>query len=184
MLVFIFPKNVTVNGPEQIRARVNQDPRISEQMTLWSQKGSELLRGHLLVIPVADSLLYVEPFYLQSAGAGSKLPELRLIALAVQDRLAAGKTFEEALSALFPNLAAQPRPTPPVVAEGATTQQPPPQPGKRESKPAVSSDVETFKKQVQQLVSDYERLTAEGKHREAGEKLDQLKRLVESGQNR
>src|SRR6185369_9269760 len=99
-----FPKNVTVNGPAQIRARINQDPQLSQLMTLWSQRGSELLRGNLLVIPLADSLLYVEAFYLQAEGTQSKLPELRQVAVATQDRLAYGRTFEEALRALFSDL--------------------------------------------------------------------------------
>jgi uncharacterized membrane protein (UPF0182 family) len=185
MLVFTFPKNVTINGPAQIRARVNQDSQISQQMTLWSQKGSELLRGNLLVIPVADSLLYVEPFYLQAEGSGSKLPELRLIALAMQDRLASGKTFADALAALFPTVPATVTSSV-AQAESSTAAAPEAKPKQANAppppKPVESTGVDSFKKQVQQLVSDYERLTAQGKHKEAGEKLDQLKRLVESGQ--
>jgi uncharacterized membrane protein (UPF0182 family) len=177
-LVYSFPKNVTVNGPAQIRARINQDSELSQLMTLWSQKGSELLRGNLLVIPIADTLLYVEPFYLQSSDGASKLPELRQVAVASQDQLKAAKTFDEALSLLVPG--AGPRQaTPagqPAQAEPQTaTKQPTPgQPPAKVGPP----DIERLIRQAQQLLSDYERLTAEGKHREAGEKLDQLKQTL------
>ena len=147
-------------------------------MTLWSQKGSELLRGNLLVIPIADTLLYVEPFYLQASDGTSKLPELRQVAVASQDQLKAGKTFDEALSLLVPGVA--PRPTAPA---GQMAQAEPPAASKQSipNQPAAqvsSSDTERLTRQAQQLLSAYERLTAEGKHREAGEKLDQLKQAL------
>jgi uncharacterized membrane protein (UPF0182 family) len=178
MLVFSFPKNLTVNGPAQIRARVNQDPQISQQMTLWSQRGSELVRGNLLVIPIANSLLYVEPFYLQASGSQSKLPELRMVATAVQDRLTWGKTFDEALKNLFPT-SGQPAPTSPIATarEPAAGQQPSAQPAQP---PPDAARIDSFRAQARQLLADYQRLTAEGKHGEAGVKLDQLKQLLNS----
>ncbi|HWN99573.1 MAG TPA: UPF0182 family protein [Blastocatellia bacterium] len=189
-LVYSFPKNVTINGPAQIRARVNQDPRLSQQMTLWNQQGSELLRGNLLVIPIADSLIYVEAFYLQSSGSTSKLPELRQVAIATQDRLAAGKTFDEALSMLFPGwesgqASQPPRPgAPPAETQAQTqTEQPatqPPSAGAAGSPgPPADAESQRLSRQALQLISDYERLTAAGKHREAGEKLDQLKQTLD-----
>jgi uncharacterized protein len=178
MLVFSFPKNVTVNGPTQIRARVNQDPQLSGQMTLWNQSGSKLLRGQLLVIPLADTLLYVEPFYLQASN--SPLPELRQVAIATQDKLTTAKTFEEALQALVPELASQQ-----PAASAQTAQQTKPSTEKPSATPPVSTqqtplsgDIEKLARQAQQLILDYERLTATGKHREAGEKLDQLKQTL------
>jgi len=185
MLVFTFPKNVTVNGPAQIRARVNQDPQLSQRMSLWNQKGSELLRGNLLVIPVADSLLYVEPFYLQAEGTASKLPELVQVALATQDRLVAAKNFDDALKALFPDLPSQP--TTATAAQASSQPAPGPAPQLKpqaEAPPASGSEIESFKRQAQQLVADYEKLTSEGKHREAGAKLDQLKQLLEANRKR
>jgi uncharacterized protein len=179
-VVYSFPKNVTVNGPAQIRARINQDPQLSQLMTLWSQRGSELLRGNLLVIPLADSLLYVEAFYLQAEGTQSKLPELRQVAVATQDRLAYGRTFEEALRALFPELgeqAAKPSPTAQASQQSAQQQtagKPPAPP----PAPAANTEAGRLIQQAAQLLADYERLTAEGKHREAGEKLDQLKQTL------
>lgn len=175
-LVYSFPKNVTVNGPAQIRARVNQDPVLSQQMTLWDSTGSELLRGNLIVIPIADSLLYLEPFYLQAEGAASKLPELRQVAVATQDQLKAAKTFDEALSLLIPGLAPQQSTQAGQTAQ-AEAQMPSkqPLPGQPPAPPPSSSDIDRLARQAQQLFIDYERLSAEGKHREAGEKLDQLR---------
>ncbi|MGA9771922.1 MAG: UPF0182 family protein [Blastocatellia bacterium] len=173
-LVYVFPKNVTVSGPAQIRARVNQDPTLSQQMTLWNQQGSELLRGNLLVIPLADSLLYVEAFFLQASGSQSKLPELRQVAVATQDRLAAGKTFDEALRLLFPELEAQQpagQAKPQTPAQQQTESQ---QPASQPAQPATG-ELQRLTQQALQLITDYERLSAQGKHREAGEKLDQLK---------
>lgn len=158
-LVFSFPKNITINGPAQIKARVNQDPQLSAQITLWNQQGSRVLRGQLLAIPIADSLLYVEPFYLQAEN--SPMPELRQVAIATQDRLATGSTFDQALRALFAELApADQRAQPPEAPRQA------------------ADEAAELARQAASLLSDYERLTAEGKHREAGEKLDRLKQLL------
>jgi uncharacterized membrane protein (UPF0182 family) len=178
MLVFSFPKNVTVNGPTQIRARVNQDSQISSQMTLWNQKGSSLLRGQLLVIPIAQTLLYVEPFYLQAES--SPMPELRLVALATQEKLAAGKTFEEALNALVPELASQKSSATTPTAQQLKPSTEKPSIGQLPAGQAAPfvGEIEKLARQAHQLILDYEKLTAEGKHREAGEKLDQLKQTL------
>ncbi len=77
LVLYQFPKQKLIYGPRQIESRIDQDPDISEMMTLWGQGGSEVLRGNLLVIPLADSLLYVEPLYLQAAS--SELPELKRV---------------------------------------------------------------------------------------------------------
>jgi uncharacterized membrane protein (UPF0182 family) len=184
VVVYSFPKNVTVNGPAQIRARINQDPQLAQLMTLWSQRGSELLRGNLLVIPMGDSLLYVEAFYLQAEGSQSKLPELRQVAVATQDRLAYGRTFDEALHALFADLGPTPaQPSPATQTAQSPTPQStlPTQAGQQAAKPAPttapSADAARLIDQASQLFAEYERLTAEGRHREAGEKLDQLKQI-------
>jgi uncharacterized membrane protein (UPF0182 family) len=181
--VYTFPKNITVNGPAQIRARINQDSQLSQLMTLWSQRGSELLRGNLLVIPIADTLLYVEPFYLQSSESASKLPELRQVAVATQDQLKTSKTFDEALSLLVPGSSQRQITTPsqevPSETAKASKQQTEVEKAAQPAAQAKSSDVDRLIKQASRLISDYERLTAEGKHREAGEKLDQLKQTLD-----
>ena len=96
--VFNFPKQSLVFGPEQIQARINQDPNISSSVTLWNSSGSQVLWGNLLVIPVGSSVLYVRPIYLQAQG--SRIPELQRIIVADQQRVVMGKTLEEALNLL------------------------------------------------------------------------------------
>src|SRR6202041_30615 len=86
---------------EQIEARIVQNAQLSGQLTLWNQQGSHVIRGSLLVIPCGQALLYAEPIYLQAQR--SPMPELRLVVLALQDRLAYGPTFESAMTSLFGN---------------------------------------------------------------------------------
>jgi len=85
--------------PMQIEARIDQDTLISQQLSLWDQKGSQVIRGNLLVIPVKDALLYVEPLYLQAQQ--SKMPELRRVIVAHGDRVVMEPTLEIALQKIF-----------------------------------------------------------------------------------
>src|SRR4051812_639512 len=117
-VVYDFPKTRLVDGPLQVEARIDQNAQLSGQLSLWNQQGSHVRRGGLLAIPVGRALLYAEPIYLQAER--SPMPELRLVALARQDRLAYGPTFEVAMAALFGNgrstLAAAPNaPAPPAA---------------------------------------------------------------------
>ena len=99
MIEYQFPKEKLIFGPLQIESRIDQNSEISQLFTLWSQSGSQIIRGNLLVIPIKDSLIYVEPVYLVSAN--SQLPELKIIIIAYQDRLGFAPTLEEALSQVF-----------------------------------------------------------------------------------
>ncbi|MBI3812592.1 MAG: UPF0182 family protein [Nitrospirae bacterium] len=99
LIVYLFPKQKLIYGPRQIEARIDQDGYISQQITLWSQRGSKVIRGSLLVIPIENSLLYIEPLYL-SAEAGS-LPELRRVVVAYGNQLSMQDNLEGALAAIF-----------------------------------------------------------------------------------
>ena len=114
LLVYRFPKDRTVFGPMQIEARINQDPSISSQLALWNQQGSRVIRGNLLVVPVADALLYVEPLYLQASG--SALPELKRVIVAYGSRIAMEPTLEAALARIFVGLPAGPPGQPSAAA--------------------------------------------------------------------
>ncbi|NCO94003.1 MAG: UPF0182 family protein [Armatimonadetes bacterium] len=103
--VYNFPKDKVVYGPMQIEARIDQDEDISQDFTLWSQKGSRVIRGNVLVIPIEDSLLYVEPIYLQAER--SELPELKRVIVASGNEVVMEPTLEGALERLFPGLAEQ-----------------------------------------------------------------------------
>src|SRR5207248_7865640 len=98
-IVYDFPKTRLVDGPLQIEARIDQNAQLSGQLSLWNQQGSHVRRGGVIVIPVGRGLLYAEPIYLQAER--SPMPELRIVVLALQDRLAYGPTFEAALAALL-----------------------------------------------------------------------------------
>ena len=98
LLVFMMPKQRLTYGPMQIEARINQDPDISRELTLWSQRGSRVLRGNLIVIPVAGTILYVKPLFLVSER--SQLPELRRVVVATQTQLTMAPDLASALRAL------------------------------------------------------------------------------------
>ncbi|MDQ6718380.1 MAG: UPF0182 family protein [Gemmatimonadota bacterium] len=99
--VYRFPKQSLVYGPRQIVNRINQDTDISRQITLWDQKGSEVIRGELLVIPIEESLIYVQPIYLRAQGGS--IPELKRVVVAHENRVVMGETLDEGLNALFGN---------------------------------------------------------------------------------
>jgi uncharacterized membrane protein (UPF0182 family) len=163
-----FPKTRFVDGPLQIQARIDQDPQLSSQLTLWNQQGSTVIRGNLLVIPLEDTLLFVEPIYLQAER--SPMPELRLVVLATQDRLAYATRFPDALAQLLQGASVQ---SAPVAAA---------RPGQAEtapSPPGEAVDLKTLIDQANQALTSYRRLTSEGKLGEAGAKLDELKRSLE-----
>jgi uncharacterized membrane protein (UPF0182 family) len=107
--VYRFPKQSLVYGPKQIANRINQDTEISRQLTLWDQRGSEVVRGELLVIPIEESLIYVEPIYLRAEGGS--IPELKRVVVAHENRVVMGETLEEGLNALFGAGTAQQTPT-------------------------------------------------------------------------
>ncbi len=123
LLLYQFPKHKLIYGPMQIEARIDQDPAISEMMTLWSQAGSKVIRGNLLVIPIGDSLMYVEPVYLQAES--SKLPELKRVIVSYENRIAMEQNLERALRAVFD----QGGGGPPSEVELGTEDQPDPQAG-------------------------------------------------------
>lgn len=109
-LLYIFPKERLVYGTEQIEARINQDPVISQQISLWNRQGSRALQGNLLVIPIEQSLLYIEPLYLEAAQ--NSLPTLVRVIVAYENRIVMAQTLEASLQAIF-----QPEVTkaPPIV---------------------------------------------------------------------
>jgi hypothetical protein len=98
-LAYKFPKEKRVLGPQQVETKIDQDSYLAGQLTLWDQRGSQVIRGNVLAIPVEETLFYVEPIYLQAETAA--YPELRLVAMMHNDRLTYAETFEEALEALI-----------------------------------------------------------------------------------
>src|SRR5713101_1976120 len=169
-VVYNFPKTKLVDGPLQIEARIDQNAQLSGQLTLWNQQGSHVRRGALLVIPSGRALLYAEPIYLQAER--SPMPELRLVVLALQDRLAYGPTFESAMSALFGGGVSS------LSATAVTAESERRTPAFPAS-PQPAADLNALIAEAAKDLADYQRLTAEGKLGEAGQKLEELKRAIE-----
>ncbi len=172
-VVYNFPKTKLVDGPLQIEARIDQNAQLSGQLTLWNQQGSHVRRGALLVIPIGRALLYAEPIYLQAER--SPMPELRLVVLALQDRLAYGPTFESALASLFGGAVSSLTATSTSAALGS----PEPGRGAPASTPLPAADLGALIAEAARDLADYQRLTAEGKLGEAGQKLEELKRVLD-----
>ena len=99
LIVYEFPKDKLVYGPFQIEARINQNTDISQQISLWNQMGSRVIRGNLLVVPIENSILYVSPLYLRAETG--QLPELKRVIAAYGDRVVMEETLPAALAALF-----------------------------------------------------------------------------------
>jgi len=165
-VVYDFPKTKLVDGPLQIEARIDQNAQLSGQLTLWNQQGSHVRRGTLLVIPTGRALLYAEPIYLQADR--SPMPELRLVVLALQDRLAYGPTFESAMAGLFGGAVSS-------TSASAATAEPAPHPSPSAASPQPATDLNGLIAEAARNLADYQRLTSEGKLGEAGQKLEQLK---------
>jgi len=117
LLLFDFPKGKLVFGPRQIEARIDQDAFISQQISLWSQAGSQVIRGSLLAIPIEESLLYVQALYL--AAERGRLPELKRVITAFGNRIAMEETLEASLQQLFGGRAPQPDAAPRTAAARA-----------------------------------------------------------------
>ncbi len=110
LLAYTFPRDRLIYGPKQIDARINQDSAISQQLTLWGQRGSEVIRGSMLIIPIEKSLLYVQPLYL-AATDKIGLPELQRVIVAYRDEVVMEETLELALQKLFGGTRAVPETT-------------------------------------------------------------------------
>jgi len=170
-IVYDFPKTRLVDGPMQIEARIDQNAQLSGQLTLWNQQGSQVRRGSLLVIPCGRALIYAEPIYLQAAR--SPMPELRLVVLALQDKLAYGPTFEAAMRSLFGGVPSS------MNAEAALAEAP----QAAQQAPGAGNanvDLNALIDAAARDLNDYQRLTAEGKLGEAGQKLEQLKQKLDA----
>lgn len=191
LIAFNFPTSRQIDGPVQIEARIDQDPTLSARFTLLNQQGSRVRRGNLLVIPIGRSLLYVQPIYLQSQT--TPFPELRFVVMATEDRLEFGETSKEdprpafviASEKFFGKGPKQAE----VARQGQTEQgqqQGQTETGQQQSPPPPATSQTPLPANAQRLIdraaadlSDYQRLTAEGKLAEAGQKLESLKRNLE-----
>lgn len=169
VLVFAFPKQKLVYGPQQIESRIDQDPNISQQLTLWDQHGSNVIRGTLLVIPVMNAILYVQPLYL-AATAGGGLPQLTRVIVAYSDHIVMETSLEAALNRIFGSGASAAAPGAPSAAA--------PQPG---APTAAAPDVQSLIREANQHFERAQQLLRQGdfagygeENRKLGETLKRL----------
>jgi uncharacterized protein len=175
-IAFGFPTGTTTQGPVQIEARINADDAISEQFTLWSNAGSQVVRGNLLVLPIGeDALLYVEPIFLQAQGA--PFPEFVRVIMADQDRVAFAETVEEGLAQLL----GEAEPPPPEEPGGP---EPSPSPGESpEPSPSpgeLPSDFEGLVAEAQRLYDEAQEALADGDLGTYQERIDELAEVLDA----
>jgi hypothetical protein len=115
--VFVMPRDRQVDGPAIVNARINQEPEVSQLITLLSRAGSEVLLGNLLIIPVEQSVVYIRPLYVQATGANA-VPELKKVIVAFGERIAIRDSLQDALVAVFGD-------APETLEEGPPSEQPP-----------------------------------------------------------
>jgi uncharacterized membrane protein (UPF0182 family) len=168
-LVFLqLSKQALIFGPMQVEARINQDQNISKDLSLWNQQGSQVLRGQMLVLPVEDTFVYIEPIYIQASQA--RMPQLKKIAMAMGNTLIYTDSYEQAVAELARLGGSAPPPTPAAaaVAAAAAPQTPAAGPDRR---------IEI----VRQHLERYRSLAAQGKWAEAGKELEAVESLVRGG---
>ncbi|HPQ77767.1 MAG TPA: UPF0182 family protein [Synergistales bacterium] len=173
LLVYQFPKQQLIFGPSQVAALIDQDPEISAQLSLWTQRGSDVIRGDIMVIPLDDALLYVQALYLRAEN--SDLPELKRVIVSSGGKVAWAETVDEALSTLLLRLhgAGLPRVAPPETAPG-------------EERPAarlpviVSGTARDLAGQARDHFDEAQRASRMGDWARYGEELEKLREVLEA----
>lgn len=181
-----YPRQVTVFGPRQIEAQINQDPDISQQITLWNQSGTEVIRGNMLVIPVNDAMLYVQPLYLQARESTAAAPKLVRVIAASNERVVMRPTLPDAIAALGnPDAAAVDliEAAPADLAEAAPADAPPGQPA-AEAPAAVAPPVAGMTQQnlANEALATYQRgqtALASGDWATYGQEQERLQQLLQ-----
>jgi uncharacterized membrane protein (UPF0182 family) len=162
------PRQVILSGPRQVEARINQDQNISKDLTLWGQQGSQVLHGQMLVLPIGNTFLYVEPLYIQAMQA--QMPQLKKVVLAMGDRIIYTDTYDEGLAQLA-SLMGESAPVSTQVAVTAAASSSAPQ---ATAMPTRDARIE----EIRQHLDRYRELTSEGKWAEAGKELEAIQSIV------
>jgi len=161
MIVYDFPKQETIYGPEQIEARINQNTEIAQQITLWDQRGARIYRGNLLVIPMGNSILYVEPLYLQADNG--KIPELKRVIAGFGKKIVMEPSLDQALIKLF----GEGRPDAPDAPDKPVT-----------GEPETGVTLQELAKQARQYYDQAEQRLKDGDWAGYGESLDKLNDIL------
>ncbi len=167
--LFLFPKERVVMGPKQVENRIDQSTAISTEFTLWSQAGSHVIRGNLLVLPIGDSLLYVEPIFLEAERGG--LPELARVIVLFQETVVMEETLERALVRIF----GEPDKPPPESG----TEEKPTEPGAPAAPdPDAAPDVASLIQQARQLFDQAQQRQREGDWAGYGKAIGELEKVL------
>ena len=171
-VVYRFPKQKNIYGPQQIENRINQDSHISQQMNLWSQGGSKVIRGNLLAIPIEDTVLYVEPIYIESSNKTS-LPEVKQVVMAYGEQIVMEETFDQALekilSAVDPDATDKGKDKEEDKNKEETDQE---EGQEEETEPIL--EAQEMLQEISTLFDDYRDAMAEGKWEKAGEIMEKI----------
>jgi hypothetical protein len=161
LVEYQFPKDTLVFGPSQIESRIDQDAEISQQLSLWSQRGSRVIRGNLIVYPIENSILYVEPIYLQAEA--SEIPEMKRVVVSYGGQIAMDETLDGALAEIFGE--AQDEDTAEEVPAG-------------EQQPVLPEDMQGLASRAYQLFQEAQEAQRQGDWQQYGEKLEQLNEVL------
>ncbi|MDR6226579.1 UPF0182 family membrane protein [Desmospora profundinema] len=165
-LVYQFTKQKNIYGPQQIENRINQNASISQQLNLWSQGGSRVIRGNLLVVPIEDTVMYVEPLYIESNNETS-LPEVKQVIVAYQDYIVMEPTLERSIQRLME-----------LIGEGVPPEKAEEEPQGEEKAPETTS-ADQLLKQIEDTFHSYQKANQNGNYEEAGRALKQLEQLLQ-----
>jgi uncharacterized protein len=171
LILYQFPKQKLIYGPRQIEARIDQDTEISQQLTLWSQSGSRVVRGNLLVIPIDESLIYVEPLYLKSES--SQLPELKRVIVSYNNNIAMKETLAESLATVF-GASDKIQEDLKLLSEGT------PELSNEASNQTTAQSWQELAQTAVQVLSEAEQYQKDGKWAEYGESLQELSNVLSS----
>ena len=167
-------KQALIFGPRQMDARIDQDPDIARDLALWNQKGSEVIRGQMMVLPVDNTFLYVEPIYIQSSGA--RMPQLQKVVVATGNDLIYRNTYEEAIAVLANQVKPSNAPAIPLTTTTSSSGQTP-------LGAPSGGDAGTRLSEIRDRLRKYRELWSQGKYAEAGRELEQIEHLA-TGQGR
>ena len=175
LVVYKLPKQRLIYGPAQVEARIDQDPEIARQLALWDQRGSRVIRGNLMVIPIGDAFLYVEPVFLLAEGVD--IPQLQRVIVAIGDAVSMQPTIQEAIVDLFGSEAADllPEPRAPVIRAGTESAAP------DTLAPQVTAMQERQLRELEEARSIWQQLSqalAAGDWSRYGEAMNRLERLL------
>jgi len=156
LVLYEFPKTKTISGPNMIETKIDQDTVISSQLTLWSQMGSTVLRGNTLVVPIEDSLLYVEPIYLKS-DTESNFPEMKMVVVSFGDKILMEPTLDKAIESLF----------------GVSSEKP-----KKPETEYDDANINDLIDQANNVFTDANEASKNGNWAEYGRKLEELEKIL------